>query len=46
METIARSDSPWGPWEACPFNPVLTHRNHQGEGISGTGRGLLGWGSR
>lgn len=24
--TIARSDSPWGPFEACPHNPILTHR--------------------
>lgn len=27
METIARSDSPWGPWEACPRNPILSHRS-------------------
>lgn len=27
METIARSDSPWGPFESCPHNPILTHRN-------------------
>lgn len=37
MATVARSDSPWGPWESCPYNPILTHRNHQGDGISGTG---------
>jgi alpha-N-arabinofuranosidase len=24
--TIARSDSPWGPFESCPNNPILTHR--------------------
>jgi xylan 1,4-beta-xylosidase len=24
--TIARSDSPWGPFESCPHNPILTHR--------------------
>jgi alpha-N-arabinofuranosidase len=24
--TIARSDSPWGPFEADPANPILTHR--------------------
>jgi xylan 1,4-beta-xylosidase len=23
--TIARSDSPWGPFESCPHNPILTH---------------------
>ncbi|MEW5957331.1 MAG: glycoside hydrolase family 43 protein [Chloroflexota bacterium] len=29
METIVRSPSPWGPWEVCPHNPILTHRSHQ-----------------
>ncbi|MBN8525505.1 MAG: glycoside hydrolase family 43 protein [Planctomycetes bacterium] len=24
--TIARSRSPWGPFEGCPRNPILTHR--------------------
>ena len=23
--TIARSDSPLGPFDACPRNPILTH---------------------
>jgi xylan 1,4-beta-xylosidase len=27
METIARSEGPWGPWEACPHNPILSHRS-------------------
>lgn len=27
METIARSQSPWGPFESCPHNPILTHRD-------------------
>ena len=27
METIARSESPWGPFESCPHNPILTHRD-------------------
>ncbi len=27
METIARSDNVWGPFESCPHNPILTHRN-------------------
>ncbi|WP_376795634.1 glycoside hydrolase family 43 protein [Thermogemmatispora sp.] len=27
METIARGPSPWGPWEACPHNPILSHRS-------------------
>ncbi len=26
MVTLARSTSPWGPFEACPHNPILTHR--------------------
>jgi alpha-N-arabinofuranosidase len=37
METIARSDSPWGPFEACPHNPILSHRNRGGHPIQGTG---------
>lgn len=28
MVTIARSDSPWGPFTPNPNNPILTHRNH------------------
>lgn len=28
METIARSDTVWGPFESCPRNPILTHRNY------------------
>ncbi len=27
MVTIARARSPWGPYEACPRNPILTHRD-------------------
>ncbi len=27
METIARSRSVWGPYEACPHNPIVTHRD-------------------
>lgn len=25
--SIARSDSPEGPWEPCPANPILSHRS-------------------
>lgn len=25
--TMARSDNPWGPFEECPHNPILTNRN-------------------
>ncbi|MGO8948206.1 MAG: family 43 glycosylhydrolase, partial [Ktedonobacterales bacterium] len=28
METIARSGTPWGPWEACPHNPILSNRSY------------------
>ncbi|MBZ0302988.1 MAG: glycoside hydrolase family 43 protein [Anaerolineae bacterium] len=27
MVTIARSDQPYGPFESCPDNPILTHRS-------------------
>lgn len=27
MVTVARSASPWGPFESCPHNPILTHRS-------------------
>ena len=41
METIARSDSPWGPFEPCPHNPILTHRNRSGHPIQATGHADL-----
>ena len=42
MVTIARSDSPWGPFEPCPRNPILTHRNtHQEQPTQGTGHADL-----
>ncbi len=40
METVARSDSPWGPFEACPRNPILSHRS-SAEPIQCTGHGDL-----
>ena len=41
--TIARSRSPYGPYEACPHNPILTHCRHAAENsqIQGTGHGDL-----
>lgn len=41
--TIARSRNPYGPYEACPHNPILTHCSHAGENnpIQGTGHGDL-----
>lgn len=42
MVTIARSDSPWGPYEPCPSNPILTHRNtEQDVPLQGTGHADL-----
>jgi alpha-N-arabinofuranosidase len=41
METIARSTSPWGPFEPCPRNPILTHRNRGGHPVQGTGHADL-----
>ncbi|MBS3764353.1 MAG: family 43 glycosylhydrolase, partial [Planctomycetes bacterium] len=40
METIARSDSPWGPFEPCPHNPILSHRSRPSP-IQATGHGDL-----
>jgi xylan 1,4-beta-xylosidase len=27
MVTIARGPTPYGPWESCPHNPILSHRS-------------------
>jgi alpha-N-arabinofuranosidase len=35
--TVARSKSPWGPFEAHAKNPILTHRDHKGHPIQATG---------
>lgn len=40
MVTIARSDSPWGPFESCPHNPVLSNQ-HTYVVTHGTGHGDL-----
>lgn len=37
METIMRSHSPYGPFEPCPHNPIITHRNDMKEDIMCTG---------
>jgi alpha-N-arabinofuranosidase len=37
---IARSRSPWGPWEPRPHNPLLTHRSYDSP-IHATGHGDL-----
>jgi alpha-N-arabinofuranosidase len=40
MVTIARSRDPWGPYESCPHNPILSNR-HAYEDLHGTGHGDL-----
>ena len=41
METIARSDSPWGPFIPNPRNPILTHRNRPDSPIQALGHADL-----
>jgi len=36
MVTIARSTTPYGPFESHPYNPILTHRS-SGDAIQATG---------
>jgi len=37
MVTVARSDSPWGPFESNPDNPIFTHRNRPKHPIQALG---------
>lgn len=41
MVTVARSDSPWGPFESNPNNPILTHRQLQDNPIRAVGHADL-----
>jgi xylan 1,4-beta-xylosidase len=41
MVTIARSDSPWGPFDANPENPILTHRHRPKHPIHALGHADL-----
>jgi alpha-N-arabinofuranosidase len=41
MEVIHRSDNPWGPWEPCPYNPILTERDDPKSPIQCTGHADL-----
>jgi len=39
---MARSDSPWGPFEPCPRNPILTNRQTENDvPVQGTGHADL-----
>lgn len=37
METMQRADNPYGPYEPCPHNPILSHRDDMRERIYCTG---------
>jgi alpha-N-arabinofuranosidase len=39
--TIARSDSPWGPFVSDPGNPILTHRDRPEHPLQALGHGDL-----
>ncbi len=39
--TVARSASPWGPFEPCPQNPILTHKADRSLPIQATGHADL-----
>jgi len=39
MLTIFRARAPWGPYEACPRNPVLSHRDFANNPIQCVGHG-------
>lgn len=41
MECMLRSKNIWGPYEQCPFNPILTNRNLGGYHIQGAGHADL-----
>ncbi len=41
METMARGATPWGPFESCPHNPILSHRSQGHSPIQSTGHGDL-----
>ncbi len=41
MVTLARAKTPFGAYEPCPHNPILTHRNDMEGKISGTGHADL-----
>lgn len=40
-EVIGRSESPWGPFEPCPHNPIFTHRDQSHLPIRDTGHAEL-----
>jgi alpha-N-arabinofuranosidase len=41
MAVVARSQSAEGPFESCPYNPILTHRHHVTHDIQSLGHADL-----
>lgn len=41
MVTISRARSPWGPFSACPRNPILSNRHLTNNPVRSTGHGEL-----
>lgn len=41
MITLARSGSLWGPYEGCPWNPILTNVHDTGKQVQCSGHGDL-----
>lgn len=41
MVTVARSESIWGPYESCPHNPILTHRDRDRSPLQAIGHSDL-----
>jgi xylan 1,4-beta-xylosidase len=41
MVTVGRSESPWGPFEPCPWNPILAQHHAWWHEILGAGHGDL-----
>lgn len=40
-ETVLRADTPYGPYEECPHNPLISHRNRMGDEIQCVGHADL-----
>lgn len=40
-ETLQRSDSIWGPYGACPDNPIISHKEYKKSEIQATGHADL-----
>ena len=41
MLTLCRSETPWGPFENCPHNPILTNRDKAPYPVQAIGHGEL-----